>query len=206
MRQAAWRPPWKVSHEMTVTSWSHHTPLGDYLPVEMFTPQRSPGTCGTGGDSRRTIENVGFDHSCLQMKVKVLMILPGLGAWGGNLYPVTVANGTLSLCHLLSSPAAPQAALGGHMGFPQSNQILPIQPKWVRGGEEKGEGRWEGQERFLKEEVQGRQWSTMVTIKQATEPHACKGPGAAPVLPGQERLLWVMISPAHGRHAKEVSL
>lgn len=53
----------------------------------------------------------------------------------------------------------------------------------------RGEGRREGQERLLEGEVQGMQWSNAATSKQATEPQACKVPGTAPVLPGQERLL-----------------
>lgn len=63
------------------------------------------GIHGAGAGGRRTIENVGFDHSYLNMKVKVLLVLPGLGAWGVNLYPVTVANGARSLCHWLAMGA-----------------------------------------------------------------------------------------------------
>lgn len=45
------------------------------------------------------------------------------------------------------------------------------------------------QEKFLEEEVQGRQWSNTVTNEEATKPHPFSVPGTAPVLPGQERLL-----------------
>lgn len=117
---------------MTVTSRSHHTPLGaSHLPVEVSPLQRSLGTVGAGGDGRRTIENVGFDHSYLNMEVKVLMILPGLGACGVSLCPVTVADGTLSLCHLLDVWALLQALRLPWVGFPHC-------PSYQNGWEEKG--------------------------------------------------------------------
>lgn len=88
-----------------------------------------PGICGAGGGGWRTTGNVGFSHSYLDMKVKALMVLSLLEAWGVNLYPVTVASGTLSLCHLLAVPAPLQ-----HLRLPWVGHGLSTLP--IQSGEE----------------------------------------------------------------------
>lgn len=99
-----------------------------------------------------------------------------------------MANGALSLCHLLAVRAPLQHFRLPWVGTWASHTAHPIKT----GGRRKRKGRRKmrkDQERFLEEEVQGRQWSNTVTNEEATEPHPFSVPGTASVLPGQERLL-----------------
>lgn len=75
------------------------------------------------------------------------------------------------------------------MGTQAYHTAHPIKTGGTRKRKGRRKMRRKDQERFLEEEVQGRQWNNTVTNEEATEPHVFSVPGTAPVLPGQERLL-----------------
>lgn len=90
---------WKMTHELTVTSRSCCSVLGLHISLQRCPPSLgASGVCGAAAGSKRTAGIVIFYVSELNVKVKALMVLPGLGAWDVNLCPATVADVALSLC------------------------------------------------------------------------------------------------------------
>lgn len=198
------RSTWKRTHEITVTSRSRHSAVG--LLISQQTCPLRGGSWGPWG--RRWWQEDHGQHGfwCQWVERESEGFLPGLRVWGLNLYPVTVADVALSLCRPLAGRATLQHCRLPWMGTLTFHTAHPL--KRVGGGKVKGERRVrrKGQERFV-----GRRWragkgviwtQTSRRSDQATRVQ-CARYGSIP--PGQERLLWLMISPARGRDAKELS-
>lgn len=194
MRQAAWRSPWKGPHEITVISRSCYMPLGaSYLPVEMSPLQWILASVGQEDHWKCGVWSQLFEYENEGINGP-----SSLGPWDVNLYLVPVAKGTLSLCHLLAVWAHLK-----HLRLPwvSTRAFYTAHPIKMC-----GRRRSEGRRRMRRRDSWGRKCragnGAIQSNEQATEPHAQKVSGTPPVLPGQEKLLWVMISPACETHAK----